>query len=198
MSLFTGKGRVHEYERVHDLSHLENLTMRSLILTGAAMVAAALLTGCGTETGPTAETAPGLTTDSRSATHISDTVPITETDINPCNGETIQLTGIIVFQENHVFVDDVEIHREGTARVLETGVGQTTGASYSFRLILHEGFNTPNLPAPNFVYNFRQAYRVTSSTPGLDYTALAVFHVVGLPSGEFKVTRAVESVECRV
>ena len=29
MSLFTGKGRVHQYEQVHDISHPETLTMRS-------------------------------------------------------------------------------------------------------------------------------------------------------------------------
>jgi hypothetical protein len=46
MSLFTGKGRVHQYEQLRDLSHLENLIMRSLTLTGAAMLATALMTGC--------------------------------------------------------------------------------------------------------------------------------------------------------
>lgn len=173
-------------------------TVQTLTLTWAAMLAAALLTGCGTEAGPTAETAPGLTADSRSVTHTSDTSPIAETDVNPCNGETIELTGTLIFQDTQVAIDGDVLHHEATARVVESGVGLTTGASYTLRLILHEGFNSPNLPAPNFVYNFRQAYRVTSPTPGLDYTALAVFHVVGLPSGEFKVTRAVESVECRV
>ncbi len=181
--------------------------MRSttLTLTGAAMLLATLLTGCDSESGPTAEssptaeTAPGLTADSRSVTHISDASPIAETDVNPCNGETIELIGTLVFQETQVAIDGDVLHHEATARVVESGVGLTTGASYTLRLNLHEGFNTPRPTGdPAFVVNFRQAYRVTSSTPGLDYTALAIFHLVGLPSGEFKVTRAVESVECRV
>ena len=58
MSLFTGKGRVHQYEQVHDPSHLETLTMRSLTLTGAAMLTAALLTACAGDDAPSAPTTP--------------------------------------------------------------------------------------------------------------------------------------------
>ena len=80
MSLFTGKGRVHQYEQVHDLSNLETLAMRSLTLTGAAMLAAGLLTGCGSDSDPTAVNLPARTadaTDPNTADHFTTVEAVT-------------------------------------------------------------------------------------------------------------------------
>jgi len=89
-------------EQLFAISNLENLTMRSLTLTGAAMLAAALLTGCSAEADPTAETTPGLTAERHTAEHSSTTYTFEDYVGNPCNGETVHLTGMGVQQTNVV------------------------------------------------------------------------------------------------
>ena len=198
MSLFTGKGRVHQYEQVHDISHLENLTMRSLKLTGAAMLAAALLTGCGAEAGPTAETAPSLTAEPHTAEHSSTTYTFEDYVGNPCNGETVHLTGIGVQQTNVVNGGGGVLHYELQLVEDITGTGLTTGASYRSHNVIEEGFNEPTASALNVTYTFREeSYVMMSTTPGVSFRQGALFHFVALPSGEFKVTRDLESLECR-
>jgi hypothetical protein len=79
-----------------------------------------------------------------------------------------------------------------------TGTGLTTGASYRSHNVIEEGFNTPTGPALNATYTFREeSYVMMSTTPGVSFRASALFHFVALPSGEFKITRDLESVKCR-
>ena len=73
----------------------------------------------------------------------------------------------------------------------------TTGASYSLHDDFHESFESPSVPAPNYVIAFRGMGWVTSTTPGLSFTLRSVIHLVHLPSGEFNLTKNTESVECR-
>jgi hypothetical protein len=179
------------------VSNLENLTMRSLKLTGAAMLAAVLLTGCGAESGPTAETTPGLTAESHTAEHSSTTYTFEDYVSNPCNGETVHITGIGVQQTNVVDVGGAVLHYEIHVVNDITGTGLSTGASYRSHDVSEEGFNSPTGPALNVTYTYRVESYVTSTTPGASFRATALFHFVALPSGEFKVTRDLESVECR-
>jgi hypothetical protein len=178
------------------ISNLENLTMRSLTLTGAAMLAAALLTGCGAESGPTAETTPGLTAERHTAEHSSTTYPIEDYVGNPCNGETVHITGTGVLQTNVVDVGGDVLHYEFHLVEDITGTGLTTGASYRSHNVIEEGFNSPTGPALNVTYTYREESYVKSTTPGVSFRASALFHFVALPSGEFKITRDLESLEC--
>jgi len=189
MSPFTGKGRVHQYEQVHDLSHLENLTMRSLTLTGAAVLAAALLTGCGSDSDPTvANTAGPLAdaTNSQTVDHFSINEPATDVLDNPCNGETVQFTGTLVGQVTRM---DPPTHYEAHFILSETGTGLTTGAAYTFYVDRHESFNSPTPEALNYTYRFLERNVATSTTPGLSFAGYNYFNVVGLPDGTFKITR---------
>jgi hypothetical protein len=180
------------------VSNLENLTMRSLKLTGAAMLAAVLLTGCGAESGPTAETTPGLTAESHTAEHSSTTYTFEDYVDNPCNGETVYLTTVGVQQTNVVDGGGGVLHYELQAVEDITGTGLTTGASYRSHNVIEEGFNEPTVTALNVTYTFRdESYVMMSTTSGVSFRAGALFHFVGLPSGEFKVTRDLESLECR-
>jgi hypothetical protein len=104
--------------------------MRSLTLTGAAMLAAALMTGCAAESGPTAETAPGLTAERHTAEHSSTTYQFEDYVGNPCNGETVHLTGIGVQQTNVVDDGADVLHYELQLVEDITGTGLTIGASY--------------------------------------------------------------------
>jgi hypothetical protein len=185
--------------RLRDISHMETLTMRSLTLTGVAMLAAALLTGCGADSGPTAETVPGLTAERHTAEH-SSTAYTFEDDVgNPCNGETVHLTGIGVQQTNVVDGGGDVLHYELQLVEDITGTGLTTGASYRSHNVIEEGFNRPTGPALNATYTFREeSYVMMSTTPGVAFRRSALFHFVALPSGEFKITKDLDdSLECR-
>jgi hypothetical protein len=200
MSLFAVKGRVYRYEQLHDTSHAENLTMQSLTLTGAAMLAAALMTGCGSDSDPTAENTPGLTADAAehyTAVHVSETFALDETYVNPCNGETVHLTGTLSGEDTFVGTSDYFLHHEVNAVISETGTGLTTGASYTSHSIYNERFNSPTLSAVDFTFGYRDAVHVNSSTPGLSFTLLNTLHFVQIPSGEFKLTQVIDSAECR-
>ncbi len=169
--------------------------MRSLTLTGAAVLAAALMTGCGAESGPTAENGLGLAADAATAVHSKQNFPLDETYVNPCNGETVHLTGTLVGLTN--IVDNGQ-HQEYHAVISETGTGLTTGASYTSHSTFHEEFNSPTPEAVNFTVSIRDAAHINSSTPGLSFTLLFTFHFVQAATGEFnKFTKYVESATCR-
>ena len=181
---------------LRDLSHLEHLMMRSLTLT-AAMLATALLAGCGDESGPPPETARGLTADRHTAEQSSTTGTFEDDIVNPCNGETVHINGIGVLQTNVVDVGGAVLHFEIHVVNDITGTGLSTGASYRSHDVSQEGFNSPTPEAFNVIYTYRGESYMKSTTPGLSFSGRSLFHYVALPSGEFKITRELESVECR-
>ena len=170
--------------------------MRSLTLTGAAMLAAAMMIGCGTDSNPTEANTGNLAADGVNATsaiHESQKFALDETYVNPCNGETVHLTGTLVGHSNIVN----GLHREFHATIAETGTGLTTGTSYTSHSTFNEVFNSPTGPALDYSYSFRDAVHVISSPTGLSFTLKHTFHVVGLPSGEFMVTKELDSATCQ-
>jgi hypothetical protein len=182
------------------ISNLENLTMRSLTLTGAAMLAAALLTGCTGDDAPTAPTAENiveLTADSRTVNHFSFTEPLDDIVISPCNGEMIHVTGTITEQGTIVEVDGVGLHVEVQDVVSGTGTGLTTGVIYRTHNTNHQSFNSPTAAAVNFTATFWERFYFITQTPGLSFTGRFFVHVLATPSGDFKATREVDSLECR-
>ena len=170
--------------------------MRSLTLTGAAMLAAAMMTGCGTGSSPTEADTGSLVADGLNATsavHESQVFALDETYVNPCNGETVHLTGTLVGHSNIVDALHLEFH----ATIAETGTGLTTGTSYTSHSTFNEVFNSPTGTALDYSYSFRDAVHVISSPTGLSFTLKHTFHVVGLPSGEFMITKELDSAECQ-
>jgi hypothetical protein len=172
-------------------------TMGLLPRTGVAILAAAVVAGCGAESDLTNESAASLSADvadHNPTDHIKYTIEISETNLNPCNGELVQLAGTVVGHSQLVGPQDIldpdrRLHEEIHEVVSETGVGLTTGATYTLRATFTEGWNTPDPLALNATYHERQKIRVMSTTPGLTYTALATIHIVTPPSGESKITR---------
>jgi len=170
--------------------------MRSLTLAGPAMVMGMLLTGCGAESGPTAENVAGLTADAadhNTGSHIKLVETFTEPLVNPCNGEEIVFSGEAITQ----ITDVGGLHSELQGSASGTGTGPESGATYAYNLVFHESFNTPSVTAPQANFFANANARVTSNLPGLSFTAHFVFHGVALPSGEFKVTRNLDRVECK-
>jgi hypothetical protein len=171
--------------------------MRSLTPTGATLLTVALMTGCGTDSGPTAENdtvAPAYAADHNTVDHTTYTLAISEININPCNGEAVELAGSLVGHwylvgPGSVLDPDNKSHEQIHEVVSEKGTGLTTGASYTLHATFTLGFNSPALDAPNGTFHEQQRVRVRSSTSGLTYTALATFYLVTLPSGEPRITR---------
>jgi hypothetical protein len=174
-------------------------THRSII---AALAAAVTLTACDSATTPTAPPAQLRVEDAghNAALHFSSTTALDETLESPCNGETIHLTGTARDQMTVVGVPedlpDNWLHAEHSGVVSESGTGLTTGLPYQFRDSFHEIFNSPSVSAANFVFHTKETGRVTTTEPGLSFTLHFAFYAVGLPSGEIKVTREIESLEC--
>jgi len=170
--------------------------MRSLTLAGPAMVMGMLLTGCGAESGPTAENVAGLTADAadhNTGSHIKLVETFTEPLVNPCNGEEIVFSGEALSQVTEVG----GLHREFQGSASGTGIGPESGAAYTYNLTFHESFNFPSETASQGDFFANANARIGSSLPGLSFTAHFVFHGVALPSGEFKVTRSLDRVECK-
>jgi hypothetical protein len=167
--------------------------MRSLILTWATALVTALLTGCGTESSPTSANLP-LTLD-----HAKYVEAFNFEIESPCNGELIAFSGESI---NEVTVDGAlddpaHLHYELLSRTRATGTGSETGAIYTLNDIFHESFDSPNVPAPHFIFSDHASTHVTTTSPGLDFTIHVVFHGLAPADGEFKVTRDVESVVCK-
>jgi hypothetical protein len=135
--------------------------------------------------------------------HVASTVALDETFESPCNGEIIHLTGTLREQANYVGAPPVDpdqgffVHGEHLGVVDESGTGLTTGLTYTFRDSFHELFNSPSQPAANFVFTYNETGRLTTDAPGLSITMHFLVHGLGLPTGEFKVTREIERLECR-
>jgi hypothetical protein len=170
-----------------NIPFVENPTMRLLTLTWSATLVTALVAGCAAD--PTAENTPGLAANAVSTPdHFSSTYPYQEIVVSPCNGETIELAGIEHDQWTVVGGQD-SLHYEIHFEANETGVGQTTGARYILRYVLHEGSNLPKESAINATFGQQETYRFISSLPGLSFSGVLAIHAVRLPSGEVKFTR---------
>lgn len=171
--------------------------MQSQTLTGAFVLMGMLLTGCGAESGPTSETAEGPTAasaDFSAGSHTRFVEQFTEPLVNPCNGEVIVFVGEAINQINDV--DGLHFVFQGTASGI--GTGPESGATYVYNVTGYESFNTPSASAVQRAFGAGANARMISSIPSLSFTAHFQFHGVVLPSGEFKVTRSVDRVECKV
>lgn len=178
--------------------------MQSLTLTRVAILTAAFLTGCGSESSPTAEDGSGLTAYAiahNTADHFKAVDPVTFQVDNPCNGESITFTGTAESQVT--FVDTREhldagnsLHAEFQQHTTATGTGSVSGATYTINDIYHEGFESPNPPAPHATFGAHGMTRVSSDIAGLSFNGHFVFQAV-IPSGQdFKVTTSLERVTC--
>jgi hypothetical protein len=169
-----------------------------------AILTAAFLAGCGSESSPTAENSPGLTADAiahNTADHFTSVEAVSFDLDSPCNGESITFTGTA--ESQLTLVDTREnldagnsVHAEFQQRTTATGTGSETGATYTINDIYHEGFDSPNPPAPHVTFGSNGMTRVSSDIAGLSFSGHFVFRAV-VPSGQdFKVTTSLERVTC--
>ncbi len=171
--------------------------MRTLSLATVTLTAAALLGACGAEAGPTAVNAPDFSSHQRFPQHTSSTIAIDDEFINPCNGETVHVTGTIDEQVTIVPSELVGgLHFELQDVFSASGVGTTSGASYRAHGTTQTSFDSPNFEALNATFSDRARLDFIADSPGLSFRLIVDLHLVDLPSGEEKVTRDVESLEC--
>jgi hypothetical protein len=139
--------------------------------------------------------APGLIADAADVYNTGKVVEsFTESGVNPCNGEEIVWSGVATYRI--IEVDGGE-HSIFQSSAYSTGTGLESGATYTSHDVSHENFNTPSETAPQLEFFANTNARAISSVPELSFTAHFVNHVLVLPSGEFKVTRNVDRVECK-
>lgn len=179
--------------------------MRIEHLATSALLAAAVLTACAGDDALTAPLTPALAVEDaghNAADHFQAVEAADFEIVSPCNGELIAFSGENTYQVT--FVDTREhldagfsLHTEFQAHTQATGTGPESGASYAINDIYHENFESPSPPAPQVTFSAHGTTRVTSDLPGLSFDIRFEFHGVGLPSGEFKVTRFVDSLECQ-
>lgn len=173
--------------------------MQFLTLAGVTLLAASLLTACGTESGPTEESAPSMARASKpdSTVHTTTVLSLDEVQASPCNGEDIHYTGTAAIHMTFVASPDTLFqHAVLQIVVKETGIGLTTGATYTAHDNIYEGFTLPYGHQQYQSFSFHEKFRVISDTPGLSFGAHLQVHFVGVPDGDGKFTRIVGAEEC--
>lgn len=166
------------------------LTLALGLLTALTAVA------CNEPTASSQPAEPTLTADV-TAEHTTTTELVDDIMISPCNGESIHFTGSFVEQLTLVGPDAGATHAELEDVFSGTGLGLTTGLSYSVQGAHHISFQSPTPEAFQTAYTERDRFSFNTSAPGLSFAATFLVHLVDLPSGEEKVTHEVESLECR-
>ena len=169
--------------------------MRALNSTGSGILTVFFLAACGSDSGPTTENSvASVATASvaKTAAHFSETIPVVETVINPCNGETVNFSGTVFIQGGQVSSDG-PLHSELHARVRQTGIGEETGVTYTLRATFHEIFESPTGPALNSTVGATDRGFVQSSDASLSFRWLYAFHAIVQPDGDVMITRLVEA-----
>ncbi len=178
--------------------------MRNARLTGSIMLVAGLLAACSGDS-PTEASAAALAVTGaghNAADHFSGVNPIEFEIQSPCNGETILFTGTSTYQITTVNTragldNGYWVHSELFDHARATGIGQTTGATYTLDDRFHEVFQSPSAPAPQVTFSAHANTRVVADVVGLSFDGRFQFHFVGLPTGDFKVTRDFFTDVCR-
>lgn len=109
--------------------------------------------------------------------------PITSPDgdmVNSCNGETVSLSGELVYTYHQETKPNGDVHIVTDADTKLTGVGQTTGAKYTCKDRIHTDFKLD--PAVNINQQAQQNYsetdklKLVAQGPTPDLTMVHVLH----------------------
>jgi hypothetical protein len=105
---------------------------------------------------------------------------------NPCNGEDVavtgRVTGLVNLTSDSVGFEQGQIlHTEFHLLASGTGVGLTTGATYLYRDVMNQSFNSPSGAAPHASTDFEQTFRMISQGGEPNYRLVVGFHAVYLP-----------------
>ena len=167
-----------------------------ILIAPLATVLATLLTGA--ESAPTAQSRPELDSHQREPQHTDTTLALEDEIVNPCNGEAVFFSATI--QEKITVVPSELVgglHFELHDLFFGTGTGVFPGASNRVHGNIQTSFDSPNFEALTATFSDRAHIDFTASAPGASFRLITQLHLVDLPSGEERVTRQIESEECR-
>ncbi len=178
--------------------------MRITRMAPGTVLAVFMLGGCSGNEEFTAPSTPSLSVEDaghNTADHFKGVETAAFDVESPCNGELIAFSGENAFQVTLVGTRGAldagnVVHAETQSHTRATGTGAESGASYTINDIYHDSFNSPSPPATQYTFTVHSHTRITSSVPSLSFTLNFALHFVQLPSGEFKVTRAVDNARC--
>lgn len=116
-----------------------------------------------------------LATMSASAQLVDRSAPYSGSTVNPCNGETVNFSGTIRYNEKTQVSTDGRIHFIANNSFSASGNGQSTGARYNL-----SGNMQTNSKFPSFPITFRQRTRFISTSSYVpSFHSTFAFHVNG-------------------
>jgi hypothetical protein len=108
--------------------------------------------------------------------------PVSEQMVNQCNGETVDLSGELVFTYHYEVHPNGDVHQVIDTTTNLTGIGETTQAKYVSKDTTHTDLrvdppqlNNPNLDARQY-YTETDKWKLIAQGPTPDMTTLYVLH----------------------
>jgi hypothetical protein len=132
------------------------------------------------------------------AAAIHESIPVSFTADNPCNGEAVSVTGTVDFVINTLANPAVEYIAAENGRYEVTGVGATTGSKYVVRDVLHVSTVVTSFTtgAP-LQSTLTELFHLVSQGSAPDFWSLAVFHVTVTANGDITVNLEFVPQACR-
>jgi hypothetical protein len=160
-----------------------------------------LLAGCEAGTAPEGSSrAEAGTRVSATMQHVQGIERNTFTDVieDPCTGQPLAISG----KDQHVFNLETTDPTKGFLHVADTYTASATalapdGTEYVSHVSEHFTLESPNFPTPETDVSFHRTFLFISTGSAPNFVELVVFHLIILPSGEFKTTMDFEGAECR-
>ena len=158
-----------------------------------------LLAGCQTATAP--EEARDLRPELMDQVqHLHSVQRVTFTDVisDPCTGQAVAIEGKEQHIQNYTTTDPTKgyLHVDDAVTASGTGI-RADGVQYVFHYTVHFTGESPNFPAPQTDIAEHGSFTFISKGSASNFVEHAVFHLMVLPSGEFKFTTEFDSAECR-
>jgi hypothetical protein len=172
--------------------------MRRLIRVLALPI---LLAGCEAGTGPEGSSPVEAGTPvSADMQHVNGIERNAFTDVieDPCSGQPLAISG----NDQHIFNLETTDPTKGFLHVEDTYTASATalapdGTEYASHVSEHFTLESPNFPTPETDVSFHRTFLFISTGSAPNFIELVVFHLIVLPSGEFKTTMDFENAECR-
>src|SRR5919204_4836016 len=123
------------------------------------------------------------------AAAVRESVPVSFTVTNPCNGEEVSAAGTVDFVMNEIDTNpSIQYIAAESVRYDVTAIGTTTGASYVLQDVLHVSTMISNFTtfAPS-QSTLTELFHLVSAGSAPDFWALAVTHVTFTADGNIAV-----------
>jgi hypothetical protein len=133
------------------------------------------------------------------AAAVQESVPVSFTVTNPCNGEEVSTTGTVDFVINEIDTNpSIQYIAAESLRYDVTAIGTTTGTSYVLQDVLHVSTTISDFTtfAPS-QSTFTELFHLVSAGSAPDFWALAVWRITITANGNITVLMQLTPQACR-